>query len=119
MKHDEKCERAWSADSRGGGQWQPCRCEVRALEERVAQAERQRDALAAGDFPLWLRLLALSGGDESFGRASVVEALEALVAEWRPVVRSAVERVGTTHECECVTCHRAAALSPAAREAAK
>ncbi len=97
MMHDPKCEHTHQGDS--------CRCEVRALEARLAEAERL--ALSATD--AWEMYKA------AFERA---ERAEALLAEWRNVVRAAI-RQESGEEAYDRTDEAVAALSPSAREAAR
>ena len=105
MKHDKQCEQEWHGVPVG-----TCRCEVRALQARLAEESKQ-----------WL--------DSCMKRDQRVAELKALVAEWRPVVRaaSAVPPWLKTFGMTMMPAEKpwtdfmaaVAALSPAAREAEK
>ena len=118
MKHDDKCERGLSWDCSVCGSSVDvdedgccvacgtvcseslCRCEVRALE---------------------LRLFAAEG--EVGPAVERMRAAEALIAEWRPVVRGVIKAWSDSEdwgvEDNIALGHAVATLSPAAREAAK
>lgn len=113
MTHDSRCE---GPQGDAHTRW-ICRCEIRALEARLAEAQ----SAVTVNYTRW---------EEMKARA---ERAEALLAEWRPVVRAAVALDGESTNDDtklriersedegraAIEMRRAvAALSPAAREAA-
>lgn len=79
----------------GGARWaqnaEHFRLRVDALEGKAREAEKQRDDIARMDYPLWRRLLVVCGGDDSFGRSKIVEALEVKVADLQKRLDQTVE----------------------------